>query len=51
MELAAYEKGNRALLTQLVMMDKWTQSVKNANDLIDEIFALPYHKELREHYR
>ena len=51
MELAAYEKGSRALLTQLVMMDKWTQSVKNANDLIDEIFALPYHGELREHYR
>lgn len=50
MELAAYEKGSRALLTQLVLMDKWTKSVKHANDLIDAIFALPYHQELREHY-
>jgi alpha-galactosidase len=51
MELAAYEQGSRALLTQLVLMDKWTQSVQHANDLINAIFALPYHAELREHYR
>lgn len=51
MELAAYEKGSRALLTQLVLMDKWTQSIRHASDLIDAIFALPYHRELREHYR
>ena len=51
MELAAYEKGSRALLTQLVLMDKWTQDLKHANDLIDAIFALPYHQELRKHYR
>ena len=51
MELAAYEQGSRALLMQLVLMDKWTQSVRHANDLIDAIFALPYHQELREHYR
>ena len=51
MELAAYEEGSRPLLSQLVLMDKWTQSVKHANDLIDAIFALPYHQELREHYR
>lgn len=50
MELEAYEKGSRDLLVQLVLMDKWTKSVKHANELIDEIFALPYHKELREHY-
>ncbi len=51
MELAAYEKGSRALLTQLVLMDKWTPSLAQANALIDAIFALPYHQELREHYR
>jgi alpha-galactosidase len=51
MELAAYEQGSRALLTQLVLMDKWTQSVQHATDLIDAIFAFPYHAELREHYR
>jgi len=51
MELAAYEKGSRDLLMQLVLMDKWTQSVRHANELIDAIFALPYHQELRAHYR
>jgi alpha-galactosidase len=51
MELEAYRVGSRELLRQLVLMDKWTQSVEHADRLIDEIFALPYHAELREHYR
>ncbi len=49
-ELEAYEKGSRALLTHLVMTDKWITSEKQAEDLIEEIFGLPYHAELREHY-
>jgi len=32
-------------------MDKWITSEKQANELIDDIFALPYHKELCEHYK
>jgi len=51
MELAAYEAGSRELLLQLVMMDPWTRSEAQARRLIDEIFALPYHEELRGHYR
>jgi alpha-galactosidase len=50
-ELAAYAQGSRELLLQLVLMDKWTKSERQANALIDEIFALPYHEELRRHYR
>ncbi len=50
-ELEAYQKGSRNLLTHLVMTDKWITSQKQAEDLIDEIFSLPYHGELREHYR
>ena len=50
-ELEAYNKGSRNLLVQLVLTDKWITSEKHANELIDDIFALPYHKELREHYR
>ena len=49
-ELEAYEKGSRDLLVQLVLTDKWCRSVAHANSLIDEIFALPYHAELRAHY-
>jgi len=51
MELAAYEGGRRDLLLQLVLMDKWTTSVQQARALIDDIFALPYHGALRDHYR
>lgn len=46
-ELEAYEQGSRALLTHLVMTDKWITSEQQANDLVDEVFALPYHGELR----
>jgi len=34
-----------------VLMDRWTKSRTHAEQLIDEIFALPYHTELRQHYR
>jgi alpha-galactosidase len=50
-ELEAYEKGSRDLLTHLVMTDKWITSQRQAEDLVEEVFALPYHGELREHYR
>jgi alpha-galactosidase len=50
-EIEAYRTGSRELLTQLVLMDKWAPSEKAANALIDEIFALPYHRELAVHYK
>lgn len=50
-ELEAYQMGSRALLTHLVMTDKWITSEQQASDLIDEVFSRPYHAELREHYR
>lgn len=51
MELAAYNTGSRDLLVQLILMDKWATSEKAAYDFLDEIFALPYHEELRKHYK
>jgi alpha-galactosidase len=50
-ELEAYERGSRELLLQLVLMDPWTRSEQQARDLLEDILALPYHKEMREHYR
>ena len=50
-ELEAYRTGSRDLLTHLVLMDKWINSQDQANGLIDEVFSLPYHQELRQHYR
>lgn len=49
-ELEAYEKGSKEMLLQLILMDPWTRSEKQAKDLLEEILALPYHKKMREHY-
>ncbi|HEU5090468.1 MAG TPA: hypothetical protein VFT99_23600 [Roseiflexaceae bacterium] len=51
LELEAYTHGSRDLLRELVMMDPWTTSLEQANALLDGIAALPYHGELREHFR
>jgi alpha-galactosidase len=51
LELAAYTQHSRKLLLELIMTDPWTQSVEQANALIDDIAALPFHTALRDHYR
>jgi alpha-galactosidase len=51
LELAAYDVGSRELLLQLVMMDPWFHSEARARAMLEEILALPYHAEMREHYR
>lgn len=50
-ELEAYERGNRELLLQLILMDPWTKSEEQARSLLEEIMALPYHEEMRQHYK
>lgn len=50
LELQAHLSGDRELLTELVMTDHWTKSEKQAAGLIEDIFALPYHGELKKHY-
>lgn len=51
MELAAYEQGSYELLLQLILMDPFTKSIDQAKALLDDILALPYHEEMRLHYR
>ncbi len=51
MELCAYEKGDLDLLVDLVLMDKWATSEKQARAFVKEILDLPYHREMKEHYR
>jgi alpha-galactosidase len=51
LELAAYERGDRGLLLELLMQDPWTHSADQARAMLDEILALPFHSEMREHYR
>ncbi len=50
-ELEAYETGSRVLLEQLIMMDPYTRSQEQAAKLVEDILALPFHEEMRQHYR
>lgn len=50
-ELEAYQIGNKELLLQLILMDPYTCSEDQARGLLDEILALPYHQEMRQHYK
>ena len=51
MELGAYSDGDYEALLQLIIMDPWTRCKAQAKGLLDAILELPYHGELREHYR
>ncbi len=50
-ELSAYEHGSKELLRQLILMDPYTRSEQQATALLDDILALPFHEEMRQHYR
>jgi alpha-galactosidase len=51
LELEAYEQGSKELLFQLVMMDPWSRSEAQARAFLDEILDLPYHTQMKAHYR
>ncbi len=51
MELAAFEKGDRDLLLSLVMMDPFNKTEEQARNFLEELLNLPYHEEMRKHYR
>jgi alpha-galactosidase len=50
LELEAYDKGSRQLLLELIRMDPWTQTEQQARQLLEDILALPFHQEMRDHY-
>ena len=49
-ELDAYETGSRQKLEELVMMDPWTKSERQASDLLDDVLALPEYSKMKKHY-
>lgn len=51
LELAAYDEGSRPRLVELVMTDPWTQSMDQAEALVDAILAMPEHEAMRAHYQ
>ena len=50
-ELAAFERGSRELLLQLILMDPWTRSEQQAYDLLNSILSLPWNQEMKTHYQ
>ena len=50
-EIAAFENHSLELLTDLVMMDPWTKSRKQAEKLIKDIFDLPCNADMKEYYK
>jgi alpha-galactosidase len=50
LELSAYVNGGKETLRQLILADPYTRSFDQADALLDEILALPYHAEMRQHY-
>jgi alpha-galactosidase len=49
-ELEAYDTGSREKLLELMMMDPWTRSGKQASNLLDDILALPEFSAMKSHY-
>jgi alpha-galactosidase len=50
-ELEAFATGRKDLLHELILMDPWTRSQEQAAALLDDILELPYHDEMRAHFR
>jgi alpha-galactosidase len=50
-ELEAHRQGSHRLLVELVCMDPWTRSLQQARDFVDAILDLPFHAEMKTHYR
>lgn len=51
MELAAFETRRRDLLIDLIMMDPWTKSKKQAEKLLTDILSLPCNADMKEYYK
>lgn len=51
MELAAFEHQSKEFLIDMIMMDPFTQTKQQAEELLEEIMNLPYHTEMKEYYK
>jgi alpha-galactosidase len=50
LELEAYDAGSREGLVELIEMDPWTRSDKQARGLLDDVLALPEFASMNKHY-
>ena len=47
LELEAYRTGSRDLLVELICMDPWTCSVRQAREFVDAILRMEYNAEMK----
>ena len=50
LELEAYDEGRKESLLELIRMDPWTHSEKQAAGLLDDVLRLPEFGEMGKHY-
>jgi len=48
--LAAYETGDKNLLLETVLASRWVRSVDDAERFLDEVLALPFNRQIAEHF-
>ena len=51
MELAAYNERKKSHLQELVLMDKWSVSLRQAESFVDDSLNMPCHEEMRGYYK
>jgi len=50
LEIESYVTGNKQRLLELIQMDPWTTSIKQAKLLLDEILAIPENADMAAHF-
>ncbi len=51
LELEAYRRGSLRLLEELICLDPWTRSTRQARDFVAEILSMPVHAAMKAYYR
>lgn len=50
-ELEAYITGSKNLLLQMILLEPWTKSMKQAKAVLDEILSLPFNEDMAKHFK
>ena len=48
--LEAFQTGDKGLLLEVILANPWTRSIGQAQQVLDELLALPFNRELAEYY-
>lgn len=51
LELEAYRNGRTELLVELICLDPWTKTVRQAREFVDAILNMDFNAGMKAHYR